>query len=48
VDAPWWAAVFLLVFGIGQIATDVRFSTATSDWKRFARERRVARALASV
>jgi hypothetical protein len=48
VDAPWWAAVVLLVIGVGQIATDVRFSTATSDWKRFARERRVARALADV
>lgn len=48
VDAPWWAAVALAVVGVGQIATDVRFSTATSDWKRFARERRVARTLAEI
>lgn len=48
VGAPWWASVVLLVLGIGQIATDVRFSTATSDWRRFARERRVARARADV
>lgn len=47
VDAPWWAAVALLVIGVGQIVTDVLFSTATSDWKRFARERRVVRRLAA-
>jgi hypothetical protein len=48
VDAPWWAAVVLLAVGIGQILTDVRFSTASSDWKKFARERRVARARADI
>jgi hypothetical protein len=48
VGAPWWAALALALLGIGQIVTDVRFSTKTSDWKRFARERRVARDLAAV
>lgn len=47
VGAPWSAALVLLAIGVVQIVTDVRLSTATSDWKRFSRERRVARKLAS-
>jgi hypothetical protein len=43
-DAPAWAAWALAAFGVLQIATDVLFSTKTSDWKKVARERRVARA----
>jgi hypothetical protein len=41
--APGWAAVVLIVIGVAQIATDVLFSTTSSDWKKFAREKAVAR-----
>jgi hypothetical protein len=44
VGAPWWAAAVLVVVGVGQIASDIAFSTKNSDWKRFIRERAVARA----
>lgn len=44
-DAPAWAAWALAALGVLQIATDVLFSTRSSDWKKVARERRVARAL---
>lgn len=47
-DAPWWSAVVLLVIGAGQILTDVTLSTKTSDWKKFLRERRVARSMEPV
>jgi hypothetical protein len=42
--APWsaWA---LLGLGVLQITTDVLFSVRSSDWKKFRRERAVARAL---
>ncbi len=43
--APGWSAIVLAVLGVGQILTDLRFSTKTSDWMRFARERRLARAM---
>ena len=42
-DAPAWAAWVLGAFGVVQIATDVLFSTKSSDWKKVARERRIAR-----
>lgn len=42
--APWWSAVGLLVLGAAQIVTDVTLSTKSSDWKKFSRERAVARA----
>jgi len=42
--APWWSAVGLLVIGVAQIVTDVTLSTKSSDWKKFSRERAVARA----
>lgn len=42
---PVWAVVVLLVVGVGQIGTDLMFSVKTSDWKRFLRERRVARSV---
>ncbi len=42
--APAWAAWLLLAIGLFQIATDVLFSTKTSDWKKVRRERAVARA----
>jgi hypothetical protein len=42
--APRWTAVTLTLFGVLQVATDVLFSTKTSDWKRFRREMRHTRA----
>ena len=46
VDAPGWAIVILWVLAIGQIVTDVVFSTKRSDWKKVRRELAVARARA--
>lgn len=43
-DAPAWAAWVILAIGVGQIVTDVLFSTKSSDWKKVRRERKVARA----
>jgi hypothetical protein len=43
-DAPAWAAWALAALGGIQILTDVAWSTKKSDWKRFGRERAVARA----
>ena len=43
-DAPAWAAWAIVAIGVGQIATDVLFSTKSSDWKKVRRERKVARA----
>jgi hypothetical protein len=43
-DAPWWAAGVLVAIGLLQIVTDLTLSTKSSDWKKFAREKRVARA----
>jgi hypothetical protein len=43
-NAPAWSALALLALGCFQIATDVAFSTKTSDWKRFRREMAAARA----
>ena len=45
-NAPAWAAWVLLALGVLQIVTDVVFSRRSSDWKKVARERRVARDLA--
>lgn len=41
--APWWSAAGLLALGVLQIVTDVTLSTKSSDWKKFAREKAVAR-----
>ena len=41
--APGWTMVILGVLGVGQIATDVIWSTKASDWKKFKREMAVAR-----
>lgn len=46
-DAPPWAAWACAALGVFEIATDVLFSTKSSDWKKVARERRIARALGS-
>lgn len=43
--APWWSAVALLALGILQILTDVTLSVKSSDWKKFLRERAVARSM---
>jgi hypothetical protein len=40
---PRWLVGLLVVAGAGQIATDVVFSTKTSDWKKVRRELRAAR-----
>ena len=42
--APWWSAAALLVLGVLQIVTDITLSTKSSDWKKFAREKAVAKA----
>jgi hypothetical protein len=46
-NAPAWAALAILGLGCVQIATDVAFSTKSSDWKRFRREIAAARASAA-
>jgi len=46
-DAPTWAAWGCVALGVLQIVTDVVLSTKSSDWKKVARERRVARAQAA-
>ena len=42
-NAPWWAAAVLAGLGVLQIATDIAFSTKSSDWKKFLREKAIAR-----
>jgi hypothetical protein len=44
-NAPGWAALAVAAIGAIQILTDILWSTKKSDWKKFARERRVAKAL---
>ena len=46
--APWWSAAGLAAMCVAAIATDVAFSVKVSDWKKFRRERAVARARADV
>ena len=41
--APTWALIALGVLGVGQIVTDVLWSTKSSDWKKFNREMALAR-----
>lgn len=43
-----WSLWAILAIGVVQIITDILFSTKKSDWKRFKRERRVARAIESI
>jgi hypothetical protein len=40
---PRWLAGLLVAAGVGQIATDLAFSTRTSDWKKVRRELRAAK-----
>ena len=42
-NAPWWAAAALAGLGVLQIATDIALSTKSSDWKKFLREKAIAR-----
>ena len=42
--APGWAAAVPIAIGVLQIVTDLTLSTKSSDWKKFAREKGVARA----
>jgi hypothetical protein len=44
---PWWSAAALVALCILTIGTDIAFSVKVSDWKKFRRERAVARARAS-
>lgn len=37
-DAPSWTVWALVVLGVGQILTDVLWSTKSSDWKKYRRE----------
>jgi hypothetical protein len=46
--APWWSAVALIAIGLLQIGTDLAFSVKSSDWKKFRRERAIARARADI
>lgn len=41
-DLPAWVAWVLLAAGVGQIITDIAWSTRSSDWKKFRREMRFA------
>ena len=44
-NAPGWAVIAMAAYGVFQIVTDVAFSTRTSDWKKYRRERAIAREL---
>ena len=46
--APWWSAAGLVAICLLSIATDIAFSVKVGDWKKFRRERAVAKARASV
>lgn len=43
-ELPGWVVGVLAAVGVGQVATDVLFSTKTSDWKKVKRELRAAKA----
>jgi hypothetical protein len=42
-NAPGWAVIVMAGYGVLQIVTDVAFSTRTGDWKKYRRERAIAR-----
>jgi hypothetical protein len=46
--APWWSAAGLVVICLASIATDIAFSVKMGDWKKFRREREIARARAQI
>ncbi|MBT8211909.1 MAG: hypothetical protein KJN71_02055 [Acidimicrobiia bacterium] len=37
-EAPWWTTALLVLLGVGQIVTDIVWSTKASDWKKYRRE----------
>ncbi len=41
-EAPGWAWLALVAIGVVTILTDMLWSTKSSDWKKFSRERRYA------
>jgi hypothetical protein len=43
-EAPGWAWLLLALGGAASIITDILWSVGSSDWKRYSRERRLARA----
>lgn len=47
-DAPWWSPVALIAIGVLSIGTDIAFSVKSSDWKKFLRERAVAKARTTI
>ncbi len=42
IDTDAWAVGLLLVLGVGQVVSDIVYSTKKSDWKKFRREMRLA------
>jgi hypothetical protein len=42
-NTPGWAVIAMAAYGVLQIVTDVAFSTRTGDWKKYRRERAIAR-----
>ena len=42
--SPWWSAVALIAIGVITILTDITLSVTRGDWKKFKRERAVAKA----
>ena len=41
--APWWSAAALIAIGVITIVSDLTLSVKKSDWKKFKRERAVAK-----
>ncbi len=41
-EAPWWTTALLILLGVGQVVTDVVWSSKASDWKKYRREMRYA------
>jgi hypothetical protein len=46
--APWWSAAALVAIGLLQVGTDLAFSVKSGDWKKFRRERAIAKARAHI
>jgi hypothetical protein len=42
IDTESWAVGLLLALGVGQVVSDIVYSTRKSDWKKFRREMRLA------
>jgi hypothetical protein len=42
IDTDSWAVGLLLALGVGQVVSDIVYSTKKSDWKKFRREMRLA------